>query len=44
MSGDSSEEKTLPPSSKRLRDARKKGQVQGGPDLVSGVTTTALIA
>jgi len=44
VSGDSSEEKTLPPSSKRLKDARKKGQVQGGPDLVSGITTTMLIA
>lgn len=44
MSGDSSEEKTLPPSAKRLRDARKKGQVQGGPDLVSGITTSLLIA
>ncbi len=44
MSGDSSEEKTLPPSSKRLKDARKKGQVQSGPDLVSGITTSLLIA
>ena len=44
MSGDSSEEKTLPPTRKRLRDARKKGQVQGGPDLVSGVVTAVLVA
>lgn len=44
MSDDSSEEKTLPPSSKKLQDARKKGQVPSGPDLVSGVTTTLLIA
>ena len=44
MSGDSSEEKTLPPTEKRLRDARKKGQVQSGPDLVSGITTSLVIA
>lgn len=44
MSGDSSEEKTLPPTSKRLKDARKKGQVQSGPDLVSGITTSLLVA
>lgn len=44
MSGDSSEEKNLPASSKKLREARKKGQIAKGPDLVSAVVTTALIA
>ena len=44
MSDSSSEEKTLPPTSKRLRDARKKGQVQSAPDLVNAVTTALLIA
>lgn len=44
MSGGGSEEKTLPASAKKLRDARKKGQVAKGPDLVAAVTTTALIA
>ena len=38
MSGGSSEEKNLPPSQKKLRDARKKGQVAKSRDLVSAFT------
>ena len=38
MSGGSSEEKTLPPSKKKLDDARKKGQVPHSKDLVGAVT------
>jgi len=34
---DTSEEKTLPASEKKIRDARKKGQVLHSPDLVSGI-------
>lgn len=37
MSGDSSEEKTLPPSQKKLRDARNKGQIAKSRDLVSAL-------
>ena len=41
MSGDSSEEKTLPPSQKKLQDARKKGQVPQSKDLVGAATLGA---
>ena len=41
MSGDSSEEKTLPPSKKKLADARKKGQVPHSKDLVGAATLGA---
>ncbi|MCJ2013134.1 EscU/YscU/HrcU family type III secretion system export apparatus switch protein [Methylobacterium sp. J-076] len=41
MSGDSSEEKTLPPSQKKLRDARKKGQIAKSKDLVAGLGLAA---
>jgi type III secretory pathway component EscU len=32
------EQKTLPASSKKLRDARRKGQVSRSRDIVAGVT------
>lgn len=41
---DDSEEKSLPASDKKLRDARKKGQVPQSRDLVSGVTLCAALA
>ena len=41
MSKDDSEEKTLPPSQKKLRDARKKGQVAKSHDIVMAVTLTS---
>lgn len=44
MSGDSSEEKTLPPSQKKLRDARKKGQIAKSRDLVSALGLLAATA
>jgi type III secretion protein U len=34
---ESSEEKSLPASEKKIRDARKKGQVLHSPDMVSGI-------
>ncbi|RYC27360.1 EscU/YscU/HrcU family type III secretion system export apparatus switch protein [Ciceribacter ferrooxidans] len=34
---ETSEEKTLPASEKKIRDARKKGQVLHSPDMVSGI-------
>ncbi|UXN66874.1 EscU/YscU/HrcU family type III secretion system export apparatus switch protein (plasmid) [Phyllobacterium sp. A18/5-2] len=34
---ETSEEKTLPASEKKIDDARKKGQVLHSPDMVSGV-------
>ena len=37
MAGQDTEEKNLPPSAKKLRDARKKGQVARSKDMVSGV-------
>jgi type III secretion protein U len=37
MAKDESEEKTLPPSKKKLRDARQKGQVARSKDFTSGV-------
>lgn len=45
MSGnDQSEEKTLPASEKKLRDARKKGQVSQSKDMVIGTGTVAILA
>ena len=41
MSSDSSEEKTLPPSKKKLLDARKKGQLPHSKDLVGAATLGA---
>ncbi len=42
MSGkDTSEEKTLPPSNRKLKELRKKGDIPKSPDMVSGVTTSA---
>lgn len=41
MSGDTSEEKSLPASKKKLDDARRKGQLPGGKDLVSGAAFAA---
>ena len=43
MSKDQSEEKTLPASEKKLRDARKKGQVSQSKDMVIGVVTVLAI-
>jgi len=40
---DSSEEKTLPATARKLRDARKKGQVSRSQDLVSAAGATAAI-
>ena len=37
MSGDSSEEKSLPPSAKKLRDARRRGQLAKAPEMVSAL-------
>lgn len=39
---DTSEEKTLPPSAKKLKDLRKKGRISRSSDMVSGVTTTVI--
>ncbi len=46
MSGndDQSEEKSLPASDKKLRDARKKGQVSQSKDMVIGMGTVAILA
>lgn len=44
MSGETSEEKTLPASSKKLEDARKKGQIAHSPDLVSAAGGIAAMA
>jgi len=45
MSGkDQSEEKSLPASEKKLRDARKKGQVSQSKDMVIGMDTVAILA
>jgi type III secretion protein U len=38
VANDQSEEKTLPPSRKKLRDAREKGQVARSRDLTSGIS------
>ncbi|WBL81356.1 EscU/YscU/HrcU family type III secretion system export apparatus switch protein [Bradyrhizobium xenonodulans] len=43
MSSDSGEEKTLPASSKKLEDARKKGQIAHSADLVSAAGGVAAI-
>lgn len=43
MSGGSSEEKNLPPSAKKLRDARQKGQIAKAPDLVAALVSVAAI-
>ena len=43
MAGDSSEDKPLPPSEKKLRDARKKGQVAKSKDFVTAAVTLAAI-
>lgn len=40
---DSSEEKTLPASDKKLQDARKKGQVAKAGDLVSAATVAGIV-
>jgi type III secretion protein U len=44
MSGDSSEEKSLPPSSRKLDDARKKGQISKSADLVGAASMLAAVA
>jgi len=45
MSGkDQSEEKSLPASEKKLKDARKKGQVSQSKDMVTGMGTVAILA
>ncbi|MGI4793703.1 MAG: EscU/YscU/HrcU family type III secretion system export apparatus switch protein [Janthinobacterium lividum] len=44
MSGGSSEEKSLPASSKKLQDERRKGKIAKAPDLLTAITTGALIA
>jgi type III secretion protein U len=38
---DTSEEKTLPPSDKKLKEARKKGQVPQGREMVTAAVTVA---
>lgn len=43
MSQDSSEEKSLPASDKKLRDARKKGQIAKAPDFASGLAMLVLL-
>ena len=43
MSGDSSEEKALPPSEKKLREGRKKGQISKSTDMVSAVVMIFLV-
>lgn len=40
---DTSEEKSLPASDKKLKDARKKGQVSSSRDLISGFSLLAII-
>ena len=40
-SKDTSEEKTLPASPKKLKDLRKKGQISRSNDMVAGAATTA---
>jgi type III secretion protein U len=40
---DESEEKSLPASQKKLRDARRKGQVSQSRDLISGFTLTLML-
>lgn len=43
MSGRTSEEKTLPPSHKKLADARRKGQVAGCKELVTAAGSTVVL-
>ena len=43
MGGSSSEEKNLPASAKKLRDARAKGQIAKAPDLVTAFASVAAI-
>src|SRR5262249_25390776 len=40
---DETEQKTLPPSRKKLRDARRKGQVSQSRDFISGCTLTSML-
>lgn len=42
MSEESSEEKSLPPSEKKLREARKKGQIAKSQDVISAVSMILL--
>lgn len=44
MSGDSSEEKTLPPTAQKLRKAREKGQVVNSPETIASATTLIVLA
>jgi type III secretion protein U len=43
MANDESEEKNLPASQKKLRDARRKGKTSNSKDLVSGFTMLAAV-
>lgn len=43
MSGDTSEEKSLPPSEKKLREARKKGNISKSQDVIAAVTMILLV-
>lgn len=43
MSGDSSEEKSLPPSAKKLRDARKRGQLARAPEMVTALAMLGMV-
>lgn len=44
MSGDSSEEKSLPPSDRKLQKGREKGQIAKSTDMVSAVVMIFLVA
>ena len=44
MSKDQSEEKSLPATKKKLRDARKKGQIAGSRDVIVAAGTSAALA
>ncbi len=44
MSGDSSEEKALPASARKLDEARKKGQVEHSKEIVNAAVTLAALA
>lgn len=43
MSGESSEEKSLPPSAKKLQEARKKGQFSKSQDVISATTMIFIV-
>lgn len=43
MSEDKSEEKSLPPTDKKLKDARRKGQVSSSQDFVAGLSMTTVV-